>query len=89
VGLNLSKPASIKRIHYIFRNDDNNITIGNVYELFYWEKVGWRSLGKKTAESPVLLYEDCPTGPLYILRNLTRGKEERIFTYTAGAQAFS
>ncbi len=88
VGLALTDPASIKEIRYIFRNDDNGIAPGNEYELFYWDNHRWNSLGKKIAQGYVLTYEDCPVGPLYILRNLTRGKEERIFIYENGKQVW-
>jgi len=32
--------------------------------------------------------ENCPTNALLWLRNHTRGKEERIFTYEEGRQEF-
>lgn len=86
VGLALETPEVIKKIRYIFRNDDNNVTVDNLYELFYWNNGIWNSLGKKTANSSELVYDDCPVGPLYILRNLTKGREERIFTYSDGKQ---
>ena len=35
-----------------------------------------------------LEYTEVPSGGLYFLRNLTRGKEERIFTYVDGEQVF-
>jgi hypothetical protein len=88
VGLELTKPETLAKIRYIFRNDDNNITKGNVYELYFWEEGNWQSLGRQTAESPVLTYDDCPTGALLILRNHTRGKEERIFTCEEGKQVW-
>jgi hypothetical protein len=79
----------IARIRYFPRNDGNNICSGDLYELFYWDKGEWNSLGKQTGnESHVLIYENCPANALYWLHNHTRGKEERIFTYEDGAQVW-
>lgn len=86
VGLRLKKPVSIGRIKYIPRNDGNSIEIGDKYELMYWDNNCWTSLGIQVAESNILIYKDMPSGGLYILRNLTKGHEERIFTYENGQQ---
>lgn len=83
VGLALSKPTHINKIRYIIRNDDNGIRKDNLYELFYIDESGkWASAGKQTADQDdLLIYEQIPQGTLYWLRNYTKGKEERIFTY--------
>jgi hypothetical protein len=87
VGLDLGRKERIARIRYLPRNDDNNIRPGDLYELFYWDDGTWHSLGQKTGDEKMeLIYEDCPAGALYWLRNHTRGKEERIFTYENGEQ---
>lgn len=88
VGLDLGKPEKLSKIRYLPRNDDNNIRIGDTYELVYWQNGRWNSLGRKVAESETLVYEDCPVGTLYLLHNHTRGKEERIFTYEDGKQVW-
>lgn len=89
-GLALSKPAHINKIRYIIRNDDNGIRKDNLYELFYIDESGkWASAGKQTADrDDLLIYEQIPQGTLYWLRNYTRGKEERIFTYEEGKQVW-
>lgn len=89
-GLALPKPAHINKIRYIIRNDDNGIRKGNLYELFYIDESGtWASAGKQTAEQDeLLIYKQIPQGTLYWLRNYTRGKEERIFTYEKGKQVW-
>lgn len=89
-GLALSKPAHINKIRYIIRNDDNGIRKDNLYELFYIDESGkWASAGKQTADrDDLLIYEQIPQGTLYWLRNYTRGKEERIFTYKDGKQVW-
>lgn len=86
VGIRFRRPEKISRIRYIPRNDGNCIEIGDEYELMYWKDNGWKSLGRLTATQNSLLYSDVPSGGLYVVRNLTKGHEERIFTYEDGKQ---
>ena len=67
--------------------DSNNIFADDEYELRYW-KEGWHSLGRQTAMTDSLVYENVPTGALLWLHNLTRGREERIFTCEDGKQVW-
>jgi len=87
-GLELDKAYSIDAIRYIFRNDDNNIRPGDTYELLYNGKGRWLSAGKQTADTTLLQYEKIPSNTLYWLRDHTRGKEERPFTYENGKQVW-
>ncbi|HKJ43298.1 MAG TPA: hypothetical protein VKA27_14470, partial [Sunxiuqinia sp.] len=75
----------IDRIKFCPRNDTNCIIPGYEYELFYWDKK-WISAGKKIARDYRLKYENIPSGTIYWLKCLTKGKEERIFTYENGKQ---
>jgi len=87
VGLDFGKPTVIDHFRFLPRNDDNFIKEGEEYELFYWENYQWNSLGKQTGTSKQYLeYANVPTNALFWLRNLTKGKEERIFTYENGQQ---
>jgi len=89
VGLDFGKPANIAYFRYLPRNDDNFIKEGEEYELFYWENYQWNSLGKQTGTSKQYLeYTNAPLNALFWLRNLTKGKEERIFTYENGEQVW-
>ncbi|MDR0700747.1 MAG: hypothetical protein LBG28_16245 [Tannerella sp.] len=82
VGLTLNEPAQITEIEYLYRNDDNNIREDDVYELFYFTDAGKVSLGKRTGvKNGALIYENAPSGALFILHNETRGSEERPFMY--------
>ena len=77
------------KIRYLGRNDDNNIFPGDLYELFYYHfPEGWISLGKQQAQREFLIYEQVPAGGLYWLRDLTKGREERIFTWENGRMNF-
>lgn len=84
--MKFKKPVKIGRIRYIPRNDGNCIEIGDKYELMQWREGRWESLGERTATCNALEYERIPSGGLYVLRNLTKGHEERIFTYENGKQ---
>jgi hypothetical protein len=86
VGIDFGKKMRIDRIQYLPRNDQNTIEPGDDYELFYWDNT-WVSLGVKKAEKQYLKYS-IPGNSLLWLRNLTRGKEERIFTYEKGKQVW-
>lgn len=86
VGLDLGKETKIDEIHYFPRTDDNSIRIGDEYELFYWSESGWCSLGVKKGVSDVLKYNQCPVDALFLLRDNSRGREERIFTSKNGKQ---
>lgn len=35
-----------------------------------------------------IFFKDVPKGALYLLRDLTKGKDERIFTYENGVQVW-
>jgi len=88
VGLKFSKKEKIKEIKYIPRNDDNHININELYELFYYDR-GWISLGTRTGDiTHVLNYDNVPENALLWLRNHTKGREERIFTYENGKQSW-
>ena len=88
VGLKFDKAYPIDAIRYIFRNDDNNIRPKDTYELLYNRSGQWLSAGMQTADTTFLQYENIPSSTLYWLRNHTRGKEERPFTYEEGQQVW-
>ncbi len=79
------KGHRLSEIRYIPWTDGNHIEPGDTYELFYYD-FGWKSLGRQVAGSHELVYENVPENALLWLRNLSGGKEERIFTYENGIQ---
>jgi hypothetical protein len=88
VGLDLGKQETIVKIKYLSWNSDNHINIGERYELFYFDK-RWVSLGQKIGDdSHVLVYDNVPSNALLLLKNHTKGREERIFTYENGKQVW-
>ena len=87
VGLALRQPTPVSTIRYIGRNDGNGIEAGDEYQLLYWHpRHGWTSAGRKTAKDNAILFDHIPAHSLYILKDLTKGVEERIFTYEHGQQ---
>lgn len=85
VGVDLYKPVKISKIGFAPRNDDNAIVSTDTYELFYWQDQ-WISLGRKRPIGDSVVYDNVPQKALLWLRNLTKGREERPFTYENGKQ---
>lgn len=89
VTLDLGKDEWIKKIVYVPRNDENFISMGHEYELFYQNGPdGWVSLGRKTATELRLVYNNVPKNALLWLHNLSAGKEEQVFYMQNGQQIF-
>ncbi|WP_294591052.1 hypothetical protein [uncultured Bacteroides sp.] len=87
--LDLKKTIQIGGIIYVPHNDDNYISPGDCYELFYQNGIiGWTSLGTRIAEFDYLEYDNVPTGALLWLHNRTKGVEEQVFLWEAGKQVF-
>lgn len=86
VGMDFGQSVHIDRIVCIPRGDGNNIQPGDWYELFYRAKDCWLSLGRRKATDYFVEYHNAPRNALFWLRNLTRGTEERIFTWENNEQ---
>lgn len=84
-GVEFDQPAEIGFVGFCPRTDANDIEIGDEYELLYWDDQ-WKSLGKKKAETNTIIFDDVPQNALLWLRDLTKGREERPFTYSEGRQ---
>lgn len=87
VALKLPQDKWLQTIRIVPRSDTNFVEPGDLYELFYFDD-GWKSCGQKRADSFHLSYDDLPTGALFWLRNLSKGREERPFTLEDGKQVF-
>lgn len=90
VGLDLGKDGKshITRIRFAPRSDTNFILPGNLYELKYWHDGEWQTVGEKWAEDLFLTFNNVPSDALYLLSNLSGGKEERVFTFENGEQVW-
>jgi hypothetical protein len=78
----------LSKVVFAPQNDGNCIVPGYSYELCYWTKDGWTSLGEKRAAATCLQYENLPQKALFRLKCHTKGIEERIFTYENGRQVW-
>lgn len=87
VGVDLYKPVRIAALGFAPRNDDNAIVSTDTYELFYWNG-NWESLGRKRPGADSLIYNNVPKNALLWLRDLTKGREERPFTYENSHQTW-
>lgn len=89
VGMDFGKKVKLGKIIYIPRTDGNMIQLEDTYKLYWWNLNGWQQLGNdKIAKDVVLEYTKAPSNALFWLRDISRGKEERIFTYQDGKQIF-
>lgn len=89
VAYDLKKAYDIKKIVFVPRNDDNYISPGDRYVLFYQDgKNGWKFLGDKIATLRQIEFE-VPQNALLWLRDLTKGREEQVFIYKNGNQIFT
>ncbi len=87
IGIDFGTPQKLTRITFYPRNDDNRIVPGELYELYYWNKGNWASLGQQAGkENSSLVYTRIPDQTLLRLHNHTRGKEHRPFTYENNKQ---
>lgn len=81
VGADFGFPVRIDHINYIPRNDDNDVVPGQHYELCYYKNGREVVLDAQVAKSGTLKFSQIPANAVYILHNLDKGNEERIFTY--------
>lgn len=88
VGLELSEPSDVASITYMPRNDGNCVEVGDIYQLLMYDKGRWNTLAWIRAKDTKLVLKNIPNGGLYLLRDRTKGKEERIFTYENNKQVW-
>jgi hypothetical protein len=85
-GLDLGKPENICEIHFYPRDEGVSIYNGHTYDLSYWGRHGWTSLGQQTATGYPLQYQ-VPANALFYLRDITQYiKVTQVFTIQNGIQ---
>lgn len=87
-GVEFEKPTRISKIRYMCESDLNCIFPGHSYELYYLDDASWIPIERKVAETNYVDFNYVPTNKIYLLRNLTEGKEEYSFTYENGKQVW-
>ena len=88
VGIDLGQARTLQEVRLLPRTDDNGIAVGHLYKLFYFGRNGWVEAATQRATGQELTFADVPGGALYWLQDVTRGREERIFTYEDGRVVF-
>jgi uncharacterized protein YfaT (DUF1175 family) len=89
VGLDFGEPVSIGYVRCVPRSDDNSIRNGDTYQLKYWDDGQWVPLGSSIiANDNRLIYRNVPSNTCFWISNLTRGKQEQVFTSEDGRQIF-
>lgn len=85
VAMDAGRPVKLASFSLLIRNNQNIVEKGDTYELLYFDKI-WNSLGTKVADDYHITFDRVPKGALLMLRDLTKGKEERVFFYRNGKQ---
>ena len=79
--VDFGRPVHIDRIEYILRGDGNAIMPGDTYEVSWWHDGKWELLDRQKATDIWLDVKDVPSGALYYVKDVTSGRENRIFTF--------
>ena len=87
INLEVEKDLKVKGFEIQARNDDNHINVGEKYELKVFDNK-WKSIKIEIAKDTVLNYDNIAKNGLYLLRNLTKGKEETVFTFDKNGKQF-
>ncbi|RED94928.1 hypothetical protein C7460_11940 [Marinoscillum furvescens DSM 4134] len=78
--MDLGKKIPVDEIYFHIRNDDNNIRIGDSYELSVW-KGSWERILVFEGTDTIINVKRIPKNGIYWLKNLTRGSEEQLFSF--------
>ena len=86
VAVDVGKPVRLTALSVMPRSSFNIVEPGHLYELFYFDKGKWISVGQKVALKNHVVFNNVPSNALYLLRDRTMGVEERRFFYKNGRQ---
>ncbi len=81
--LDAGEPVILEHISYIRRGDGNAIVPGDSYRVSWWNGKQWVEHCIIKAKDVELRVHDIPGERLYYVEGLTRGIQNRIFTYDA------
>jgi hypothetical protein len=84
-GLDLGEAKTVAQIHYLPRNDGNNIYEEHSYELLYWNNNRWQYLEKQTAVNHILHFR-VPANALFYIKNITTNKPGRWFVLNTNGE---
>lgn len=83
--IDTERPVELDHISYIRRGDGNAIVPGDTYRVSWWNGTGWTAHCVVDAEDVYIQIKDIPANKLYYIEGLSRGEQNRIFTYSSGA----
>lgn len=84
VAFDFGRPVRVDHVSYLKRGDGNDITPGDMYELYYNDGKRWILHERKTADDIFLDFHGVPRGALLHLKCISRGREHRVFTWQDG-----
>lgn len=85
VGADFRQEKNICSIRFSPVSDGNGIQPYHLYELYGFD-TRWRLLGRAIGKETQVTFKNVPQGALLLLKDKTKGKEERIFIYHNGKQ---
>lgn len=87
IGIDLGEnnESSVDIIKYCPSTDLNFVEPGHLYELYYFDK-DWILAKRIYSKENKLIFHDMPQNALFLLKDRSGGKEERIFEYVNGKQ---
>lgn len=88
IGFDFGRKVRLDKMRFCPRTDDNHVTAGHAYELYLYDRNDFRLLKRTIADSTVLVLDSIPVSGLYLLKDVTKGREHRIFTYEKGKVFF-
>jgi hypothetical protein len=85
IAIDVGKQVKLHSFRLLPRNNLNIVEPGDAYELFYF-KNGWIPIERKVAEDYNVDFSNVPLNAILLLKNLSKGQEERIFFYKNNKQ---
>lgn len=87
IGLDLGETTAghVSKILFTPKSDANNVEPGHLYELYYFD-YQWHLIARRVAQGDNVTFDNVPTNAILLLKDKTKGREERIFEYKGNQQ---
>lgn len=89
LGFDLEKPYKIDKIRFYPKmrfTIDTEVTEHRTYVLKLWQNDSWVPLETAVADTKVLTFKNIPSHGLYLIKDIGKDAQQRIFTYQNGKQ---
>ena len=87
IDLGEGNKQKISRIVFAPSSDTNNVEVGHLYELYHFD-TNWHFIGRKLSKGDNVVFDNVPSGGILLLKDKTKGNEERIFELQGGKQVW-